>query len=243
VPESVLAGLESPSTRVRIAAIKALERRASAGAVALIEGKLSDDDASVRASAVESLGALDSVESLPLVEALVHDRDPLVRAAAVRTKSRLIKVARARPGPPVLYAEVEDAADLSKSDIAGLAAALTESVRTELSRSNQPGLRIVERGATSGFGLLLVVRSVKTDRAASSVAVRCELTLVQLPARKLLMAANATPTVTVEGTLGAARERTLAIDAAQACGPPLATDFLAHVNAAGLLAPVTTSGH
>ena len=215
--------LKSDSPKVRIVAVSNLASSKDAGARAMIEPLLKDPDAAVRAAVVEGLGRIADPAALPALESLKGDTDPTVQKVLTRVLPALEALR--------VFVFIGKAEDFSGAG-GDLADDLKKKTRAAIEKRLGGGFIIIGDDTKKAFGASpLAIRSVGTHQEGgnSFVDVKCELTLVDMPANILRAALSSTASVGVGGVITKKQQVELAHDAVDACAPELADDFASYV--------------
>lgn len=224
LPQKLLDGLASSSSKVRIVAVSNVARSKDPQARKLIEPLLSDSDPAVRAAVVEGLGRIADPAALTALAAVRADADATVQSVLKRVVPALEAL--------VVHIYVGDAKDLSGGALPGLADKLKRDVKAALVAKLGPGFVLIDDPTKKSYGAApLNIRSVtrSKDGKNSFLEIKCELTLVEMPGNILRAALSSTAAVGVEGEISKKLEPELANDAIAACAPEVAGDFASYV--------------
>jgi hypothetical protein len=216
-------GMKSSSPKVRIVAAASLAKLKEPGVREMLEGMLSDEDGTVRAAVVDALGKLGDPAAADRLEKLKDD-DATVQDVLKRVVPALIALR--------VNIYIGKGEDFSGK---GLGVALKTKTVKAIQEKLGAGYYIHEDASKKSFGASpIAVRSVSkpyVDGGNTLLDVKCELTLVDMPANILRAALSSTATVGVGGTkLSAKDEQELTSkDAIEACSGALAADFVSYV--------------
>lgn len=220
--DRLYASLSDPRYKVRIQAASALAARQDPYALSALEQLLGDREPLVRAAACDALMAQGNPAALAAVDRLTSDPDDLVRKRARLTvrvlNAQKKNAARAAAGSVA----VESVSDVSKSGFAGLDEALRSGLSNAL--ANQA---ISLKALTRRYALFVQVRAVEQHigDSESSVQVRCQLTVAELPRRTLRLSTQVAANATIDGRLAGTELQQTARDAARSAGVELGHEF------------------
>jgi len=220
--DKLYASLTDPRYKVRIQAAAALAARQDPYALSALEQLLGDSEPLVRAAACDALMVQGNPAALVAVDRLTNDPDDLVRKHARLT----VRVLNAQKKNAVRAAAgsvaIETVTDVSQSGHQGLDEALRSGLSTAL--ANQA---VSLKALTRRYALFVQVRSVEQHigDSESSVQVRCQLTVAELPRRTLRLSTQVTANATVEGRLAGNELLETARDAARSAGAELGHEF------------------
>jgi hypothetical protein len=212
--------VRSGNTKVRIIAIAGVARTNDVDAPALLRGLLGDPEPLVRAAAVDGLLALKDTGAIAAVVALRADPHAAVRASAERALPLLQAL--------ITVLAVADVEDMSDGSIPGLVPLLQDGFETALRAALPPGYDVRRGGAEKGYGLLVKLRAIRRgmDGGDGFIEPKCDVTVIELPAKALRFASSAAAAAAVSGPVPKNMERELAGDGIAACAPSLAKDVV-----------------
>ncbi|MBN2358908.1 MAG: HEAT repeat domain-containing protein [Deltaproteobacteria bacterium] len=220
--DELYASLTDPRYKIRIQAAAALASRQDRYALSALEQLLGDSEPLVRAAACDALMAQGDPAVLATLERLASDPDNLVRKRArlaVRVLAAQKKNAARSGGGAVA---IENVSDVSQSGFTGLDDAMRGGLSAELA-SQEVALRSLTRSYTLLAQVRAVERNIGDDE--SSVRVRCQLTVAELPKRTLRLSTQVTANAAVDGRLAGDELIATARDAARNAGAELGREF------------------